>query len=261
LREAHEFIIERVALRLPHLPPSMDGFRIAQISDLHFGDYLHEPYFRGVVDTINRENVDLVLLTGDFVTAERSLFERTPRRARQAWPCAQVLAGLRARYGSFAVLGNHDVSAGADEVASALNANRCTVLRNRSLPIENDKGRLWLAGVDDVVKGRPDLDRALQGVPPNECVVLAVHEPDYADVVSRRRGVDLQLSGHSHGGQVRFPFVGAPILPHLARKYPMGHYRVGNMHLYTNRGIGVIALPIRFLCAPEITVFDLHCGS
>jgi predicted MPP superfamily phosphohydrolase len=257
--EAHRFAIERVRLHLPHLPPSRDGLRLAQISDLHFGDYLHEPYFRGVVEAINRESVDVALLTGDYITADSFLFGKGPDAARLAWSCAQVLAGIRTTYGCFAVLGNHDIAAGAEEVTSALGANGCTVLCNRSLPIENGRDRLWLAGVDDVAKGRPDLDQALLGIPPNECVVLAVHEPDYADQV-RGRNVDLQLSGHSHGGQVRLPIVGAPILPSFGKKYPMGYYRLGKLQLYTNRGIGVIDLPVRFLCAPEITISTLHRG-
>lgn len=255
--EAHRFTIQRLSLRLPHLPPSLEGFRIAQLSDLHFGEYLHEPYFRAVVEAINRERVDLALLTGDFITYGTFLVAPSRKAVKQIWPCAQVLSGLRTRHGCIAVLGNHDVAGSAVEVTSALSANGCAVLRNDALPIESGSGRFWIAGLDDVVEGSPDLDRALRAVPWNECVVVAVHEPDYADIVALR-AVDLQLSGHSHGGQIRLPFIGAPVLPYGATKYPMGHYRIGEMQLYTNRGIGVVEVPVRLLCAPEITILELH---
>lgn len=125
------------------------------------------------------------------------------------------------------------------------------------MPVEEDGARLWIAGIDDVLTGAPDLHNALRQVPVGDVTILLAHEPDYADAASRFP-VHLQLSGHSHGGQVRLPLLGAPILPSLARKYPAGLRQVGNLQLYTNRGIGVIDPPIRINCPPEITLLTLR---
>lgn len=117
---------------------------------------------------------------------------------------------------------------------------------------------LHVCGVDDVWEGNPRLDHVLSRLPGSGPAILLVHEPDFADTVSMSGRFDLQLSGHSHGGQVRFPLVGAPALPRYARKYPVGAYRIGGMPLYTNRGLGMLPPRFRFLCRPEIAVFDLN---
>jgi hypothetical protein len=131
------------------------------------------------------------------------------------------------------------------------------VLRNRAVPLERDGKRIWLAGVDDVLAGVDDLDEALRGVPAAEAVILLVHEPDFADQAATYP-VDLQLSGHSHGGQVRFPFVGALYLPKLARKYPLGLRHIGRLKLYTNPGVGTLRIPVRWNCPPEVTLIRLR---
>jgi predicted MPP superfamily phosphohydrolase len=158
------------------------------------------------------------------------------------------------------VLGNHDYDTNPDIVAEALSAgSRIQVLRNRAVAIERDGARLWLAGIDNVTAHVAKPNLAMRGVPRQECTLAAVHEPDFADEM-QRFSVDFQISGHSHGGQIRFPVVGALYLPLWGRKYPLGHYQVGDLQLYTNRGIGVIGLPMRFMCPPEITVFTLKAG-
>ena len=116
---------------------------------------------------------------------------------------------------------------------------------------------MWLAGLDDVLRRRSDLRRALSGVPSDELTILLVHEPDFADSV-RGRSVDLQLSGHSHGGQIRLPLIGPPYLPPLGKKYPQGLRQLDQLALYTNRGIGTIGVPARLNCPPEITLFTLR---
>ena len=117
-----------------------------------------------------------------------------------------------------------------------------------------EKGKKRAKGVEEF----EDLDAALEGAPDRSTVILLAHEPDFADRVAADGRVALQLSGHSHGGQVRLPFIGAPMLPHLGRKYPYGLRRVGSMWLYTNRGVGVIAPPVRFNCRPEVTLLTLQ---
>jgi hypothetical protein len=159
-----------------------------------------------------------------------------------------------------AVLGNHDLDTDAAHITAVLQSNAIPVLRNGSVSMERDGKRLWLSGVDDVLAGKPDLDLALRGVPPVEPVILLAHEPDWADYVARHP-VDLQLSGHSHGGQVRFPLVGPVYLPKLGRKYVWGLRRIGPLTLYTNAGIGTVRVPIRLNCPPEITLITLRAGS
>jgi predicted MPP superfamily phosphohydrolase len=151
------------------------------------------------------------------------------------------------------------VKADPDRIARIFTAQSMPVLRNAALPLERDGARLWIAGLDSVTEGKPDPEQALKSVPRNEPVVMLVHEPDYADKVVRYL-VDLQLSGHSHGGQIRLPLIGPPYLPEMARKYPWGLYRVGRLTLYTNVGIGTIRLPIRWNCSPEITLFTLRAA-
>jgi predicted MPP superfamily phosphohydrolase len=118
---------------------------------------------------------------------------------------------------------------------------------------------LTLVGLDDVWERKHDLRAALAGVPDDECKLLLVHEPDYADEAAHYP-VDLQLSGHSHGGQINLPGYGRPVLPYLGQKYPAGLYQVGLMALYTNRGIGVISPPVRFNCPPEVTLLTLRAA-
>ena len=131
------------------------------------------------------------------------------------------------------------------------------VLRNQWAWVRRGSGALALAGVDDVWEQAADLGRALRGIPAEACTVLLAHEPDFADQV-RRHPVDLQLSGHSHGGQVWLPLLGAPVLPLYGQKYPRGWYRLDHLQLYTNRGVGCITPPIRLNCPPEIALFELQ---
>jgi hypothetical protein len=256
LYEPHELQVEHVEIRLRRLPPAFDGFRLVQLSDIHFGEYMTLAYLQKVIETANAQQPDLVLLTGDYVTAPSRRSQRN-KRALEIWPCAEALRNLHARFGRVAILGNHDCHTNPEIITEALRDNQHTVLRNQAIPIETNGTRFWLAGLEDVLKQHPDPESTLHSVPAGECVVAAVHEPDYADEL-RKYPVDFVAAGHSHGGQVRFPGIGTVYLPEGAQKYPLGHYQLGELQLYTNRGIGVIGLPVRFLCPPELTVFTLR---
>jgi hypothetical protein len=161
--------------------------------------------------------------------------------------------------GVFAVLGNHDQCA-PQFIARCLEEQGIAVLRNYPLHVERAGARLWIAGVDDVLDGKPRLDSTLQTIPRGEATLLLAHEPDFADVVSGYP-VDLQLSGHSHGGQVKLPWLRPLYLPQLGRKYPWGLRQLGSLSLYTNRGLGTIFLPVRFNAPPEATLLTLHSGA
>ncbi len=237
-------------LRLPRLAPQFHGYRIVQISDLHI-EWLGQARLAQVVELTNASRPDLIVLTGDFVTATHP---RVPDRL------VPGLSGLQAGDGVVAVLGNHDYwgRPGPGVVLSALRDSGVTNLNNAVLTLERDGALLHVAGLDSVRARRHRLDRVLEALPAEGTAILLVHEPDYADVTARTNRFDLQLSGHSHGGQVVLPVMGPPRLPPLARKYYSGLYRVGRMLEYTNRGIGMVGLPVRFCCRPEITLFTLE---
>ena len=258
VREPSHVELVRVVMPLARLPKAFDGFTIAQLSDFHYDEFSVTP-IQKAIRIVNRLDPDLVVLTGDFVTTSVFLTHREPEAAKAAEPCARLLRDLRSHLGSFAVLGNHDVAADAHFITEALEGQGISVLRNRSQVIERKQARLWLCGLDTVDR-HPQLDQALREVPSNECVVLCIHEPDFADKASHYP-VDLQLSGHSHGGQIWIPGIGAPWLPAYARKYPRGRYQLGGLLLYTNIGLGTIRLPMRVNCVPEVTLITLRASS
>lgn len=246
----------KIEIPLARLPQSFDGFTIAQLSDFHYEEHFSAVPIHKAVDIVNGLRPDLVVLTGDFVTVP--ILERPSlllKAAATAEPCAEILARLQ--FPKIAILGNHDAIADPERIAGALNAHNIPLLRNVSMPIERGSNRIWLAGIDDLLRGMPDLNLTLANIPQNETTILLAHEPDFADDASKR-SIDLQLSGHSHGGQIWIPGIGAPWLPPLARKYPRGLHRVGNLTLYTNIGIGTIRAPIRINCRPEITLITLR---
>ena len=252
----------RVDVPLTRLPAALHGFTIAQLSDFHYDEEFTIIPIRKAIEIVNGLKPDLIALTGDFVTIPpfEDYLPTARLAAHAAPPCAAMLAKLQSRLGSFAVLGNHDTDSDLASVVSALESHGVTVLQNRSIPIEQAGKRFWLAGVADALVGKPDLKAALQTVPAGEPVVLLAHEPDFADVAAKH-AVDLQLSGHSHGGQIRFPIIGAPFLPDLARKYPWGLYHVHGMTLYTNSGLGTIRIPVRINAPPEVTLFTLKAAT
>lgn len=256
--ETHTIATENLRFTLAKPQPGIDGFRIVQISDLHFGPYTGEREVRAAINAAHAAHPDLVVLTGDFVTATW-IFHYGHRPVSKIDPCAEVLRDLCCPCGVFAILGNHDWGTDADVVAGTLAGAGIRVLRNEAVPIERRGARFWLAGVDSASVHAADLDRTLAPVPSGEPVILLAHEPDFADEAARYP-IDLQLSGHSHGGQIVIP--GMPgYLPPLGRKYPRGLYNVGKMKLYANRGIGVSGAPLRFNAPPEVTVIELRDTS
>jgi hypothetical protein len=254
--------VTRLDVPLKRLSPAWNGLRIVQLSDFHYDPYFSVTPIRKAVEIVQELQPDLIVLTGDFITEthdSRWVFSYI-QRTEYVRLCAALLGRMHSRLGSFAIMGNHDVKFGAGTVIEFLRANGIKVLRNSSLPLEKNGSRLWLAGVDDVLEGKPDLNLSLQQIPKGEPVILLAHEPDYV-LESARSGVDLQLSGHSHGGQIRIPLLGAPYLPELGRKFPMGSYQIRDTRLYTNVGLGTITIPFRFDCRAEITLFTLRSVS
>jgi predicted MPP superfamily phosphohydrolase len=247
-----------IEIPLARLSPAFDGFRIAQLSDFHYTEHFSAIPIRKAVAMVNALKVDVIVLTGDFVTVPLNANHRTAKAGADAIdPCAHVLSPLRARLGTFACMGNHDTGSDPRRVSRTLEQNGIPVLINRAVAFEQNNSRLWLAGIGDAMEGRDDLPAAIQGIPSGEPVILLAHEPDLALQIAKSP-VDLQLSGHSHGGQVRLPWIGALVLPELAEIYPWGLNRVGNLMLYTNVGIGTIRVPVRFNCPAEVTLITLR---
>ncbi len=262
--ERHWIEITRHEVALRGLPAAFDGMRIAQISDIHMDDFTEPIFLRHAIKLINREKPDAVFMTGDFVTALMAE-KRIPRHfdRETAEQCAGILTGLECK-SLYASLGNHDHGVGAHQVTSALQSSGINVLRNTCVPIERGGSRFWLAGIEDPLAGHPKPELAIPASirnVPNEPVILLCHGPDYADSLLQEppgQAIDFMLSGHSHGGQVRLPFLGALVLPPLGRKYVEGFFNLGRLQLYVNRGLGTIGLPFRFDCPPEITIFTLR---
>ncbi len=239
-----------VRVPLTDLPERLHGLRIAQFSDVHLGPYTHDAHLRGVVHTVMAHRPDLILFTGDMVTRRESA---DPKRLG-------IFQHLSAPLGVWGVLGNHDHWMDANAVHELIEKwTPIRVLRNESVALDVKGEHLWLVGVDDAWVGADKPEVAFARVPEDGVRLVLMHEPDAADwlpLTSRT----LQLSGHTHGGQVRLPLVGALLLPYLGRKYDVGLYRVNGGWVYTNRGVGVITPPVRFNCRPEVTIIELVRG-
>ena len=233
---------------LPRLSPAFQGFKIVQISDTHVGRLMGQERFNQIIDLINQQEPDLVAITGDFVTHH-------PERYADI-----LISGLRRltqKHPTVGVLGNHDHSSDPVEVRRILQEGGVLELNNSVYTVRRGEEELQVAGVDDLWARKTDLDQVLEQLPRSGAAILLVHEPDFADTSSQTDRFDLELSGHSHGGQIRFPWVGGVWFPRDGRIYTQGRYQVGNMVHYTNRGVGMMTLGARLLCRPEITVFTL----
>lgn len=242
--------LSRVEVTLDNLPPAFDDLTIAQLTDIHHGMFTGAEYIDRCVQIVNELKPDLIALTGDFTYGGKRYIE----------PCAEVLGGLRARIGTYAVLGNHDYYVGASAVAVALKRAGCAVLIDKLERLELRGEKLWLAGIDDLYYGTTDLKQLLRDVPREAARIAFSHNPDFIEeFAAKSEHTDLMISGHTHGGQIRFPLAGAPhISSSYGQRYAAGLNRNGAMQIYTSRGIGTILLPTRVDCPPEIVLFTLR---
>jgi hypothetical protein len=266
--EPYWISLERLTLTLPRLAPAFEGYRIVQISDLHMDGWMTPERIERVVELVNEQQPDLVAITGDYVSVSPDYVSGLPKPLRR----------LQAPDGVVAILGNHDHLNDAAAVRSALSSAGATDLSNtvhtlrRGSAGDSAGAALHLCGIDSVMEGLDRLDEVIEALDDAEpgCAVLLAHEPDFADESAAAGRFDLQLSGHSHGGQVRIPFLKTPyIVPILSRlgfsfappliyEYPSGLYKVGKMYQYTNRGLGVVYARFRLNCRPEITTLTLR---
>ncbi len=242
------FDIVPITLDIPGLDPAFQGYRLVQISDIHLGQWLTPERLNGVVDLINQQNPDLVVITGDFIS-----YVLEPL----AVDLANSLKELRPRDATVATLGNHDHWVGAKSVRDLMEKSDVIDLSNDVFTLTRERAELHIAGVDSIMVNQDRLDLVMEKLPPKGPAILLAHEPDFADISAKTGRFCLQLSGHSHGGQLVIPRLGTPIRSYHFRKYPLGMYQVRDMVQYTNRGLGTNLFWTRINCPPEITVFDL----
>jgi predicted MPP superfamily phosphohydrolase len=241
-------VLERVEIRLPASVQTPPRLRIGFVADTHLGSEIRLPDIERALELLLAADPDLLLFGGDYVS-------ESPRHITGA---AAVLGNVAnaARFGSLAVLGNHDYANGAARMTTELEKRGIRVLRNESALIGDDIGELWIAGIDDALLGSPDPERAFAGIPSTERAIALWHEPDWAEQVVQY-GTLLQLSGHSHGGQVRLPVAGTVAAPVGGRRFVQGLNMAAGMPVYTTRGVGVYRPPMRFRCSPEVTLVTL----
>lgn len=237
----------------PDIPLDFNKFKIIQFSDTHLGFQYTLEQLSELVYKINDLNPDILFFTGDLLDA--------PNQYKESDKVISILQNLKAPYGKFAVYGNHDHGGyGTDLYRSIMEKSGFRLLLNESTSIKINEESIFLMGIDDAMLGRPDLNAALADVPNDSYKILLSHAPDLADYAVNLN-IQLQLSGHSHGGQIQIPIIGALVKPPYAEKYYEGFYSIGERNpltLYVNRGLGTTRLPFRFLSVPELTVFTLE---
>ncbi|HYK02484.1 MAG TPA: metallophosphoesterase [Thermoanaerobaculia bacterium] len=245
--DLYDLEITRHEVFVDDLPPAFDGYRIAFLTDTHVAAFVRRAWYKEIVAQTMRFEPDLILFGGDFVHWERHI----------GLMADVLVSDLSARDGMYAVLGNHDYWANADGVIAALTIKGVHFVMNRSVAIRRGNDMIALAGVDEIYRGRPDVNAAFGRVDPRVPCIGLSHHPDVIDMVEERR-IDLLLCGHTHGGQIRFPFFGSVVVPskHEAR-YASGFHRAGRVLMYVSRGLGAIP-PLRILCKPELATFILR---
>ncbi|HEY7180410.1 MAG TPA: metallophosphoesterase [Blastocatellia bacterium] len=251
--EPHQIEITHQTIAIEKLPVEFQGLRVVQLSDVHHSPFLDEERINEAVRMANDLAPDLVVLTGDYISHSRDYI----------FPCARALGRLRAPHGVFAVLGNHDHWTDGAMMRAALADQGIHVLCNESERIERGSSYIRLAGVDDMMVKRDDLRRALEETYWDETRILLSHNPAIIREAARA-GVDLVLSGHTHGGQINWRLLTgrqdrktARWLRRPSRRLMRGHAQLGSTQLYVNRGLGTVVVPLRYGCTPEVTLLEI----
>lgn len=243
------FDLVNVNVKINDLPFTFHNYRIINLTDIHLGQWISPEYLNGVTDYVNSLNPDMITLTGDYVSYILEGYEDD---------LLDSFKKLKAKDGKFAVLGNHDHWASADEIREILKQSDIVDLSNDVYTLEKKGEKLNISGVDSLTVGADDFDKVLEKLPNDGASILLVHEPDFAEISSKTNRFDLQMSGHSHGGQLVIPGVKTtPFRCSYSIKYPVGAYKVKNMIQYTSKGLGTNSFWLRINCKPEITQFYL----
>jgi predicted MPP superfamily phosphohydrolase len=251
--EPHQIEITHQTIAVEKLPAEFRGLRIVQLSDVHHSPFLDEERINEAVRMANDLRPDMVALTGDYISHSRDYIA----------PCARALGRLRAAHGVFAVLGNHDHWTDGAMMRDALVDQGIRVLCNESTRIERGSSHIRLAGIDDMMVKRDNLRQALEQTSWDETRILLSHNPAIIREAARA-GIDLVLSGHTHGGQINWRLLTgrkdrkiARWLRRPSRRLMRGHAQLGSTQLYVNRGLGTVIVPLRYGCPPEITLLEI----
>ncbi len=245
------FVVRELDVSVDGLDPVFDGFRIAHLSDLHIGTHTPKRWGARWVAAANRSRPDIAVVTGDLVSSGSEFHE----------DIAEVVGGLDATSGVFVTMGNHDYFGEGEPLVSLLRRAGVKVLRNEGVPVTRGEKGFYLAGIDDTWTRRDDMDRALKDRPPEMPVVLLAHDPERFRQAAKQ-GVALTLSGHTHGGQIAFPFLSNWIsLSHLTHHFHQGLYRVGKSALYVHPGLGTTGPPMRLGVAPAVVILTLRARA
>lgn len=237
-------------VRVRDLPPPFEGYRIAFLSDLHVAPFMRRSLYRACIDEIRAARVDLIALGGDFVS-----FRRHVPLIRE-----YAIDGLEARDGIFAVLGNHDYWTDAAAIVDSLAPAGVQFLGNGNLVIERGDAAIALVAIEEIYRGKPDVAAAFAAIPADRPRIVLSHHPDVIDLIGDERA-DLLLCGHTHGGQICFPYFGPLIVPsRYETRYAAGFFRLRNLLMYVGRGVGAVP-PVRILCRPELAIFELTNGD
>jgi predicted MPP superfamily phosphohydrolase len=246
LKTARDYTIERVTLDLPDLPSGLNGFTIAQVSDIHSGIYMTEQEMQKILEIVNSLHPQMAALTGDFVDS----------RAEEIAPVARVFSRIKTDYGVFGCMGNHDVFDNYAALSSAMKKSGILMLDNDNRVLRVNGEELNVLGVADSRFAR--LERAMQGIDPDAFKILLAHRPSFFPH-AKQAGIDLQLSGHTHGGQIALDLAGIRVnLATLFHEYAQGLYGEGKSNLYVNSGVGMVFAPVRISVPPEITLITLQ---
>ena len=253
--EPHRLEINQVPVRKHGLPKGLSGLKIVQFSDTHIGFQYGLKELEKHIQTINDLQPDIICFTGDLLDEPHTF--STPDLI------VPILQQLNAPFGKFAVYGNHDHGGNGTRLyKSIMEKSGFQVLLNTNKRISLPDGSLlYIAGIDDAMLGRPDISASMKEIPDHAFTIILSHAPDLADSISGQSTASMQLSGHSHGGQVQLPWLGPLITPPYGSKYLEGSYQVSANHpleLYVNRGLGTTRMPLRFGSIPEITLFTLQ---
>jgi len=244
IKHSKDFEISRDELYFEHLPPSLDGLKIAHLSDLHITGYGKKE--DKIKKILKEEKPDIIFITGDFVSDKHGVK-----------PCLKTMEGIEAPMGIWAVWGNNDNELTDNELKEGLEKYGIKILNNRSEKITLKNDHLWIIGVDDPHEEKDDLEKALEGVDKENFKILLAHSPQII-IKAEKEDIDMIFAGHTHGGQVRFPFFGT-LYSHtrVALKYSIGKCRLNKTQMFVSRGMGMSLIPIRFLCPAEMSFFTM----
>lgn len=241
--------VVEIDIELDNLGWNFHNYRILNLTDIHLGQWINPEYLNDLVDYVNTLNIDLITLTGDYFSYVIDDYLESLENSFKK---------LNAHDGKYGVLGNHDHWMGSQKVRDIFKSSDIVDLSNDIITIKKGEDCLNLAGVDSCTVCADNLDRVLAKMPENIPTILLAHEPDFAKESSQTNKFDLQISGHSHGGQFIIPkFKTTPFRGPNSTKFPVGLYKVGNMIQYTSKGLGTNSFRIRINCKPEITIITL----